>query len=229
MVDLVKTNESGRTWYPVSIDDLDSLLLKAIQSGHGYQHIYALTRNIAYNLQYIEFLHRCLQDIKLSSVLTTQTRKIIILIGCSIIESLLHYLLIRRRLYTKIEWGLKTIMPGNQKNVDGVPTKVDSHVYTKLSTPKAAQMTFDAMIKKAKSNKLLGSDRSIYTKLDSLRKLRNKVHLQAINEPTDTDWNSFGSSELSDMAELLYKVFTSNIFRPSSEEREYFDYLTEYF
>lgn len=181
-----------------------------------------------YNLQHLEFLHKCLSDIKLSSVLTTQTWKTILLVGCGVMESLLHYLLVKRGLHATTEWGLKVVMPGNQKNVDGIQTKVDSHVYTKLSTPQAKQMNFDTIIKKVKSNRLLGSGSDIYSMLDNLRRLRNKVHLQSIDTPTDTDWNSFNMNEVNDMDAILYSVFTSNIFRPSADERQYFQYLHDY-
>ncbi len=228
MVDLVKTNESKSAWYPVSINKLDGLLIKVISSGHGYPHSYALRRNIAYNLQHIEFLHKCLSDIKMSTVLITQTWKTILLVGCGVMESLLHYLLVKRGLHSTTEWELKIIMPGNQKSVDGIQTKVNSHVYTKLSTPVAKQMNFDAIIQKAKSNRLLGSSSTIYSMLDNLRKLRNKVHLQAIDNPTDTDWNSFNKNEVSDMDAILYSVFTGNIFHPSANEKMYFQYLYDY-
>jgi len=229
MVDLVKTNEPAGAWYPVPIAQYDSLLIKVIFAGHGYQHTYALRRNIAYNLQHIEFLHKCLSDIKLSGVLITQTWKSIILVGCGVMESLIHYLLVKKGVNSKTEWELKVIMPGNQKKVDEIQTKIDSHVYTKLSTTKAIPMNFDSIIKKAKSNKILGSSPGIYTKLDTLRRLRNKVHLQAIDNPKDTDWNSFNRSEINDMDEILYAVFTSNIFRPSAHERTFFQYLYDYY
>lgn len=229
MVDLVKTNETGRIWYPTSISQLDNLLIKVISSGHGYTHVYALRRNIAYNLQYIEFLHKTLSDIKLSSVLITQTWKAIILTGCGIMESFLYFLLVKKDAHSKTEWSLKIIMPGNQKNLDGVQSKLDGYLYTKLSAPKPIQMKFESIIHVAKSKRVLGSNPIIYTKLDNLRKLRNKVHLQAIDNPTDTDWNSFRKEDVIDMDEILYNTFTSTIFYPSTKEKGYFQYLHDYF
>lgn len=228
MTDLVKTDESAAKWCPVPISNLEALLIKVIASGAGYTHSYALRKNIAYNLQHIEFLHKCLSDIKLTGVLYTQTCKTIILVGCGILESLLYFLLVKRGLHKTIEWKKKIILPGNQKLMDGVQTKSDSHIYTKLSTPVLVSMKFDAIIQKAKSKKLLGSTTAIYIKLDELRKLRNKVHLQAIDHPTDTDWNSFNASDVKKIDELLHLAFTSGIFRPSSTERNYFKYLDDY-
>ena len=228
MAGLKKTSERGSAWLPISIPKLENLLNKAIQKRRGYQNAYALRKNIAYNLQYLEYLSRTLNDIKLTSVLTTQTWKSFILTGCGIIESLIHYLLVKKKLHSSEVWKLKIIMPGNQKTIDGDASKIDSHVYVKLARPVATEMKFETMIRKAKSNKVLGSDKSIYTKLDKLRRLRNKVHLQAIDNPTDTDWNSFQTKDLSDMAEILSVVFTSNIFGISAAEKKYFDYLHEH-
>ena len=90
-------------------------------------------------------------------------------------------------------------------------------------------MTFDAMIKCAKSNNIFGTGAAIYQKLEALRVLRNKVHLQVINNPTDTDWNSFNISDLSDVCKVVYAIFTSNIFSPNTDQRAYFHYLRRNF
>ncbi len=149
--------------------------------------------------------------------------------GCAIIESLLHYLLVARGVHSVTEWALKAVAPGNPKRIDGRITKVDSHILTRLASPKLEEMTFDAMLKKAERHRVLGSDHSVYASLKKLRPLRNKVHLQNIGHPTDTDWNAFQAPDVASMAEVLHKVFTSSVFRPSSEERGYFEYLRHYY
>lgn len=225
---LTKTSESAAAWYPTSVANLDDLLVKAIKRGTGFVNVYALRRNIAYNLQYLEFLDRCLSDIKLSTVLTTQTHKIFIIVGCSVMESLLAYLLIKSGNYKMTQWELECVMPGQEKNVNEKRTRIDCYVYKKLTTKKREEMSFDVMIRKAESKKILGSDHSIYAKLQYLRGLRNKVHLHVIDEPTDTDWNAFQPRHLCAMAQVLHSVFTGPIFRPSQQERGYFDYLVKY-
>ena len=225
---LKKTSESSAAWYPVPIAKLVALLIKAIYSGRGYRHTYALRRNIAYNLQYIEYLDRTVQDLKLSSVLVTQTWKTFVIVGCGIIESLLHYLLISKGAHTMTEWDLVIIAPGNSKKWGSETRKVDSHVYKKRSNSRLEQMTFDAMLKKSESKRVLGREHSIYPMLKRLRPLRNKVHLQEIGDVTDTDWNAFKWSEACAMAQVIQRVFTSTIFKPSSDEKEYFEYLSRY-
>ncbi len=119
-------------------------------------------------------------------------------------------------------------MQGQEKDIDGERIRIDSHLYKKLSAKERDEMQFDAIIKKAESKRILGSDHAIYAKLQNLRKLRNKVHLHIIDEPTDTDWNAFQFRQICDMAEVIHKVFTGPIFRPSIKERSYFDYLNRY-
>ena len=228
MTKLIKKSEAQGPWYPVSIKRLNALLFKSIYSGRGYRHTYALRRNIAYNLQYIEYLDRSVLDLKLSGVLNTQIWKTFVIVGCGIIESLLHYLLIANGSYAKTEWEFIAVAPGNSKKLDGEVRKIDSHIYRKLKSPKLKQMTFDAMIQKSESRRVLGANQDLYDKLKRLRLLRNKVHLQAIGNDTDTDWNSFNWTDACYMAQVIHDVFTSNIFHPSADERAYFDYLQRY-
>ncbi|MBV1950882.1 MAG: hypothetical protein KUG64_01620 [Cycloclasticus sp.] len=229
MVELIKTDEEGSGWYPVSISRLEGLLENSIYTGRGYPHSYALRKNLAYNLQYIQFQDRILQDIKLSSVLYTQTVKSIVLVGCGVIESILHFMLIVNNVHSTTEWKEKVKFKGNQKKVDGNYQKIDSVMYEKLPTPQLKHMTFDAMIKSAKARAVFGARPTIYQKLEGLRALRNKVHLQVINEPTDTDWNSFSATHLSDICKVLYAILTSGIFSPTADQKTYFSYLRRNF
>jgi len=222
---LTKTNEVESTWYPSSVPKIDGYLVKVIRPKQGYEHDYALRRNIIYNLQYMEFQDRVLQDIKLSSVLCTQTRKSMILTGCSIIESILHYLLITSGFHTETEWKKKVEFKGNQKNLDGKKVRVDTVMYEKLENKILKHMTFDAMIKSAKSNSIFGSSKVMYTTLESLREIRNKVHLQVINNPTDTDWNTFNPEDLSNMFKVLFSILVSSLFEPNKDELAIFEYM----
>jgi len=229
MTELKKTDEEGSAWYPVSILSLESYIGKSIATGHGYNHTTALKKNIAYNLQYIQFQDRVLQDIKISSVIHTQTIKTIILVGSGIIESFLHYLLIINNVHSTTEWEQKHSFKGNQKKIDSETVRVDTIIYKKLPNKVTKHMSFDAMIKCAKSKHIFGTNKALYNKLDAIRTLRNKVHLQVINNPNDTDWNSFNNSDLSDMCKVLYVIFTSSLFSPTAREKRFFEYLRRNF
>ena len=196
MAELSRTGDKQKPWYPRPIGQLVPILQKALYSERGYEHVYALTRNIAYNLQYIEFQDQIIQEIKLSSVIRTQT--------------------------------IKTFK-GNQKKLDGEIVRVDTVIYKKLPEEQLKHMSFDAMIKCAKSKSVFGSNKEIYITLESLRTLRNKVHLQVINNPYDTDWNTFNTSDLSDICKVLYAIFTSSLFEVTEKEEQCFRYLRRNF
>jgi hypothetical protein len=229
MAELSRIGEEQKTWYPWPVSQLESILQKALYSNRGYEHVYALRKNIAYNLQYIEFQDQIIQEIKLSSVIHTQTIKTIVLVGCGIIESLLHFLLIVNGNHTKTDWSEKITFKGNQKKLDGEVVRVDTVIYKKLPEEQLKHMSFDAMIKCAKSKSVFGSNKEIYIKLESLRTLRNKVHLQVINNPNDTDWNTFNNSDLSDICKVLYAIFTSSLFEVTEKEEQCFRYLRRNF
>lgn len=151
-----------------------------------------------------------------------------VVVGCGIIESLLHYLLIADGSHASTEWELVGVAPGNPKNLDGEKRKVDSHIYRRIDPPRIEEMTFDSMLKKAERRRVLGREHNIYPVLKRLRPLRNKVHLQEIGDVTDTDWNAFNWSEACAMAQVLRRVFRSSVFSPTAEERRYFGYLDRY-
>ncbi len=223
---LTRKTDSEATWYPTAIHEYDRLLQKVIYGGRGYSHPYALRKNIAYNLQYIEFLHRCLADLKISGVIEKQIFKNVIIVGCGIIESLVHFLLIAKRHYKQIEWEVRDIAKGNPMKIDGQFRKFDIHVFHKLSRPKNDEMTFDSMLKCAENKRILGSDHSVYAKLKELRKLRNRIHLQETGSAVDTDWNAVERDDLLAMAFVLHAVFTGPIFQPTQQQRTYFAYLS---
>jgi hypothetical protein len=55
--------------------------------------------------------------------------------------------------------------------------------------------------------------------------LRNRIHLQEIGNPLDTDWNAFKQSDLLTTTSVLHAVFIAPAFQPTEEQRPYFDYL----
>lgn len=225
MVELTTLEDQQGPWYPTSIHRLETYLGKLIEQGHGYVHVHQLKKDLAYNLQYIEFQNRVIQDIKLSSVLWTQSIKTIVLVGCSIVESILHFLILKKGLYTSVEWEEKITFKGNQKKLEGEDVRVDTVIYRKLPERKLKHMTFDAMIKCARSHKLFGSSKVMYKKLESMRKLRNRIHLQVTDDRPETDWTAFDTTNINDVYSVLYSVLVSSLFTPSSDEKSYFFYL----
>lgn len=174
-------------WLPTSIPSLETYLSKFIKANSGVPNVVGLKKNIAYNLQYLQFQWQVLDEFKLTSVICTQTWKIFIVVGTSIVEALLYYLLTSKGLQKTTEWE-QIGSTGNELDIDGEKHKIENVLYRKLQTPILQDMTLDVMIKKAGAKKLLGNNHEIYKKLNHLRKVRNRIHIHAIDEDYDTDW-----------------------------------------
>lgn len=225
MSPLTLHGDDSPKWCPVPVRNLEGLLEKLIVRGSGFSNVYALRKNIAYNLQYLEFLDRCLSDVKLTEAIRTQIIKNFICVGCAIVESLLEFLLIRAGVYKRTEWSSICVFHSQASRLGERVIMLEIEMFEKLSTKRRVEMTFDAMLKKAEAKKILGSDHTIYAKLQALRKLRNRVHLHLIDQPTDTDWNAFKHSHLCAMAQVIHTIFAGALFRPRAEEKAYFEYL----
>ena len=103
--------------------------------------------------------------------------------------------------------------------------KIENILFGKLASPRSDAMTFESMIQKVESNKLLGVDHEIYKKLQFLRKLRNRVHLHLMEDEGNTDWTSFNKSDFGTMKYALHALLTSNLFSPKASENKMFAFL----
>lgn len=223
---IYRIDEKKAKWCPIPVSELDAMLSKLIQEGYGAIPVSALKKNIAYSLQYLEYLDKCLSELSITSAIETQIYKNFICVGCGIIEAVLEFLLIKSGHHAVVESKEFFRSETNWKKHASRMIKIECVVYEKLNGKKLVEMRFEAMIKRAEDKKLLGPDHGVYAKLKKLRKLRNRIHLQLIDSPTDTDWNAFGRSNLGSMAQVLHAVFTGPLFKPDPKEKGYFDYLT---
>lgn len=91
MLTLLKEKEIEKTkkWYPTSVSKyMDSIIIESTFPDKSL-----FKKNFAYNMQYIEYLNKQLNDLKLSSVLQTMLYKSYIITSMGIIELLFCYLL----------------------------------------------------------------------------------------------------------------------------------------
>ena len=61
--------------------------------------------------------------------------------------------------------------------------------------------------------------------LNYLKKLRNKVHIHAVQHDHDTDWYSFDSREVKLMKKVLLSVLVSDLFEPEAKHEQIIAYL----
>lgn len=227
MTDRLTLKSEKKTWYPTSINSLEIHLAVLLKSNSYFEQdeVYPIRKNIAYSLQYIEFLNQIIKDISLSSVLWTQNVKSFVVHGAAVIEAIFNFTVISRGYGNTTQWRKVNKHSSPEYELNGVKYKSEIEVLEKLNQPMTAQMTFDQLAKKIESKKLLGDSFSAYSKIKPIRQLRNKIHIHDSDHSSDTDWHNFNQSEFALIADVLYKVLTSEIFSGSGHIKK-FDYLS---
>jgi hypothetical protein len=213
-------------WCPASIASLVEHLSVVVQKNNHFteDQVSSLKKNIAYNLQSIEFLNRIPQDLNLTTALITQNIKLFVVCGTSIIEALFYYLVISNSYRTKV-WKPHLKKIKSQPYQDGENTFMfETEIFIKVPPLTDMKITFNQMCQTLEENKLLGDVGDLYKEMSFIRKLRNKVHVYDIKHSRDTDWWTFNEKEFKLMKKTLYIILTSSLFSNSSQNH-LFDYL----
>ena len=221
---LLDNNDADWSPIPVSTLELHLDKLICVNKYLSYEKIYPLKKNIAYSLQYIEFLNKVRTDIYMTSVLSTQNIKSILVNGATIIEAIFYFLVETNDLSNSTDWKkIKTLNTGEYE-MNGGKIKNEVIVFEKSLNPIKTSMTFDQMSKKVETKKLLGVSFKNYSRISALRKLRNKIHIHDSEHNYDTDWNNFNFKELTLICDILHSVLISELFKDSKSNKR-FDFL----
>jgi len=226
MVNRLTPKGSKNVWYPPRIKALENYLSVLLQENTYFtkSQISSLKKNIAYNLQYVEFLTRIMKDIQLSDVLITQNIKFFVICSASIIEALFYYIVISNGKGSTTNWVSYKNLGSHEFSVKEDKFKTETELFIKVPHPIDKDMTFDQMCKKIEDRKMLGDVKDLYKQISNIRKLRNRIHIQEIKHSTDTDWWIFNQDQFKLMKKVLYGVLTSSLFSNSSQH-SFFDYL----
>lgn len=136
---------------------------------------FKLGDNINHNLEILKKLYS-IQD----SMIFNKIKTVLI---TSIIEAILHDLFFRAKFYTR-------------EGVKNISIRILQYIKNKKLDK------FDHYIKCAKKHELFGpSDNKIYTNLDKLRKLRNRIHIQNESNDFESDEKVAFSTERRILAE----------------------------
>lgn len=213
-------------WCPTAVDAIHGYVNRAIpRDDPVLADSYAYKRNIAYNLQYLQFLNWTLTETRLHSTVYALTVKTFIITSISVIESVLWYVIKKNGVQPKREWELVHESVSNPfQHADGSHRHV-TQLMRKVEPPQEADMTLDAMIKKVSSRRLLGVDNQIYGQLKYLRKLRNKVHIHAVQNGRESDWWSFDGNQFKLMKRVLDGILRSSLFDPQHEHEYIIGFL----
>ena len=204
METLIAKNEARDRWYPQSVETYK----QSIKIPYNSDENKRLNSNFAYSMQYIEYIEKQLNELKLSEVICTMLFKSYIITGMGIIELLFVYLLISTGNWNTTEWEEYLTLTTNPKEDGENIIKVETKLFKRVQ-PYEMRMDLDSMIKKVEKKHLLTIDHNVFPALKKLRELRNRVHLQSGEGAYDHDYNSIGFAEIQMMRRILYAILTA--------------------
>jgi hypothetical protein len=166
---------------------------------------------------------RVISDVQLSSVLEIQSFKSFVVHGCSVIEGVFYYVLVKSGAHTQTEWACETKSTTHVK-IDGKPYRVETNYSKKLPRPELEEMTFDAMCQRVEKKDLIKLSNDFYKHHPYLRDLRNRIHLHSIESYTESDYNKFERKDFELMRKMLKALLTSDLF-PQCEKSLSLEFL----
>jgi hypothetical protein len=210
-------------WLPTPVDIYSGIISRKIPD-RDINYMKALNRNICYNLQYLEYISECTKQLDLTSSIYTQNVKTFLIVSASIIEGILFHELKSNNLHSKTIWNyIKDII--SETNIFEKEIRLEIKTFEKLSNEKDLDMTFDQMINKVESKKLLGTNHDIYAKINIIRQLRNKVHIHIAGSNLESDYNSFDFRKLELAKKTLHEILVYYFQLTEIEDNKIFQYL----
>jgi hypothetical protein len=192
-------------------------------------HHHAYIRNLAYSLQYLEYLANWLRRRgragNIHGSVLTHLQKTFIIFSMSVIESVLWYVIRRSGHQKTLGWKQIQELTSNPKLLGGDQIRSRVLLEKMIDPPGEVEMTLDQMSKKAESKRLLGVDTAVYAQLHHLRGLRNRVHIHSAQHDKDTDWWAISPDEVDKMKRTLHAVLTCDVFAASAGKVVLLDFL----
>ena len=210
----------GKKWYPNPVHVLEGHLSQLFKTVPDLSpsRCRGITKNIAYTLQYLEFLTQIDTDLSLSDVLTKQNYKAFVIHGCGVVEAIFFYTLVSSGRAAQTEWTSQSKISSPEFTLAGKTFKQDTEFFAKLPKPVPEPMTFDAMCKRVESKKVIKVANGFYSKLPYLRGLRNRIHIYSIENAADTDYIKFNRKDYELMKSILKSLLTSHLFPDCSDQ-----------
>lgn len=191
-------------WHPHAVDSMETLVSNGIMEGLPQHQM----KNIAYSLQYLQFLDLQIKELCLHSVIKKIIYKNYVVTCMSIIEVIFHHILKSIGKWRKIDWKEERKVQSTEfEGTDGKKRKYVITTMKKLDIPEDDEMTFDSIINKIQASKIFESKDFPYIK--KYKKLRNRVHLQIGEDKSDTDYFNFAEKDYLWAKYLLYTILSN--------------------
>lgn len=167
-----------KKWLPTSINE--------IINSFSFQSKEVVKKNLAYNIQYLQYLKLLIENTNVTSVIKRMQIKSFIITSMSIIEEIFICLLRSKKLIPLIEW-----QEGKHKYNKIDDNTIEVTYLKKKKIPKEKKLTFDEAITLIEKNQTIKIIPSSYPVLVALKDLRNKLHLDKAKNCLESDYFSF--------------------------------------
>lgn len=201
--------EKTEYWLPSGIPD--------IINSFNFDCKEVLKKNLAYNIQYLQYLSKNIDEEKTTSVLYMMRYKTFVVTSMSVIEAIFIILLNERNLIPVVEWKDGT---HHHKDIDD--NTIEVSFKRKRVSPQKKKIKFDESIHLMESNEVLKSTDTMYSVIRVLQDLRNRLHLDKADQLMDSDYNSFGEGTYKITKQILYNILNNEIV---SRDNKYLEFL----
>lgn len=194
-------------WHPISVSSFEEAITQGDLIGIGKE----LKKNIAYSLQYLQYIQLQLKEVHLHDIIRRHLWKTYIITAMGIVEGIFYHLVTFHGLEKKTEWDIENKPVHTNVFQDG--TEMKKYIITvqkKLSAPRVEQMDFEYLINKVQEKKLLSLSGKAFPYLKRVKRIRNKVHLQIEHGTDITDYKSINYDDYILTRYILYKILTDS-------------------
>ena len=178
---------------------------------------YGVVSNVAYNLQYLEYVLYQLKEYRNHVTVNIMLHKTFLTFGLSAIEGIFELIIDIKGFGKTYVWKEIEKTTSNPEKVNGKLIRKRIYVDEQCE-PKPKKLTFHDLIQIAQSKGLFGLDKNDFKKLQNLREIRNKVHIQKVRSSDQTDFNSFNQESTDMVKKLLLSVLGSPVFEPKETD-----------
>lgn len=189
-------NKTYSYWLPTSVDN--------IVNSFNFNSKSVLKKNIAYNIQYLQYIHESINNQITTNVLLKMRYKAFIVTAMSIIEAVFIALLDERNFIPVDEWK-----EGKHRHKVLDENTIEVTYKKKRTTPKKKSINFDEAIHLIEVNNVLNITKNTYPVLRTLENLRNHLHLNKAKDLIESDYNLFSLRDYETMQILLYHILNN--------------------
>lgn len=192
-------------WYPISVDTYKNSFILDMQ----IEKSEALRSNLAYSMQYLEFLEKEMTELKVSNVIYAMLVKTYVVTGMSILEGIFVNIVKSKGWWKTSNLESLGTTQANETYFGEEKYVVKTELLKKVDTYQL-QMNLDELITVlSRHHQALNVDHLVYPALKRLKGFRNRIHLQKAEDRLDHDYNAFDFSVKKEMGAIMYEILTS--------------------